>query len=50
MPFGGNAPEAIPRVVARKVDPDDSVPNTVIIRLDSIDCREADDIDSCIGE
>mmetsp|Transcript_37572 Transcript_37572/g.69519 ORF Transcript_37572/g.69519 Transcript_37572/m.69519 type:complete len:105 (+) Transcript_37572:1571-1885(+) len=45
VPFGGNAPEAMPRVVARNVDPDDSVPNTVIIRLDSIDCREREDDD-----
>lgn len=35
VPFTGNAPDATPNVVARNVDPDDSVPNTDIIRLGS---------------
>lgn len=53
VPFGGNAPDAMPSVVARKVEPDDSVPNTVIIRLASIDlrfCVEDFDSELCIGE
>lgn len=40
VPFGGNDPEAMPRVVARNVDPLDSVPKTEIILLGSIDFRE----------
>ena len=39
LPFLGNTPVAMPRVVAKKVDPEDSVPNTVINLLGSTESR-----------
>jgi len=50
VPLEGNAPDAIPRVVARKVDPEDSVPKTVMRRLDRMDDDDDDDDDDDFGK